>query len=130
MERKTSEKIRVYFGDIELDASPDVLGIFKSIVFEDNYEVQKALEKLLDKAVEIEYRLIISEIYYASVITVRYVVNGRTLTAKLTTPMKPIYPPGYTKERYGKAQELWNYVMQALRLKVKELVEKAEACGE
>jgi hypothetical protein len=127
MERKISEKIRVYFGDIELPVSPDVLGIFKSIVFEDNYEAKKSLEKVLDKATEIEYRLIISEIYYASVITVRYVVNGRTLTAKLTTPMKPIYPPEYTKERYGKAQELWNYVMQALRIKIKEL---AEACGE
>jgi hypothetical protein len=124
------ERFKVFFGDIELDASQDVFQILKSILFEDNYDVKKSLERLLDKATEIDYKFIISEVYYASSIQVRYVVNGRTLTAKLTTPMKPIYPPEYTKERYSKAQELWNLVMQALRLKVKELVEKAEACGE
>jgi hypothetical protein len=128
MEKKISEKIRVFFGDIELDASSGLLDIFKSIVFEDNYDVKKSLERLLDKATEIDYKFIISEIYYASVITVKYTVNNRSLTAKLTTQMKPIYPPLYSKERYDKAQALWNHLMQALRIKIKELQEKAEAC--
>jgi hypothetical protein len=124
------ERFKVFFGDIELDVSHDVFQILKSMLFEDNYDVKKSLERLLDKATEIDYKFIISEVYYASSIQVRYVVNGRSLTARLSTPMKPIYPPEYTKERYGKAQALWNQLMQALRIKVKELVEKAEACGE
>jgi uncharacterized protein involved in exopolysaccharide biosynthesis len=130
MERKISEKMRLFFGDIELDASPDMLDVFKSILFEDNYDAKRQLERLLDKATDIEYKFIISEVYYASTITVRYVVNNRTLTAKIATPMKPIYQTEYSADRYKRAQSLWNLVMQALRLKVKELQEKAGACGE
>jgi len=125
-----SEKFKVFFGDLELDASQEAFQILKAMTFEDNPDVKKSLDKLLDKAVEIDYKFIISEIYYASVITVRYVVNNRKLTAKLSTQMKPIYPPEYSKERYDKAQELWNHLMQALRIKIKELQEKAGACGE
>jgi hypothetical protein len=123
-----AEKFKVFFGDLELDVSQEAFQILKAMTFEDNYEVKRSLDKLLDKAVEIDYEFMISEIYYASVIKVRYTVNNRSLTAKLTTQMKPIYPPEYSKERYNKAQALWNHLMQALRIKIKELQEKVEAC--
>jgi len=123
-----SEKFKVFFGDLELNVTEEAFQLLKAMTFEDNYEVKRSLDKLLDKAVEIDYKFIISEIYYASVITVKYTVNNRSLTAKLTTQMKPIYPPLYSKERYDKAQALWNHLMQALRIKIKELQEKAEAC--
>jgi len=125
-----SEKFKVFFGDLELNVTEEAFQLLKAMAFEDNPDVKKSFDKLLDKATGIEYKFIISEIYYASVITVRYVVNNRNLTAKLTTQMKPIFPPEYTKERYDKAQELWNQLMQALRIKIKELQEKAGACGE
>ena len=125
-----AEKFKVFFGDLELNVSQDAFQILKTMTFEDNYEVKRSLDKLLDKAVEIDYEFMISEIYYASVIKVKYTVNNRSLTAKLSTPMKPIYPPEYSKERYNKAQALWNHLMQALRIKIKELQEKAGACGE
>ncbi|MCI4409770.1 MAG: hypothetical protein JHC26_11815 [Thermofilum sp.] len=123
-----SEKFKVFFGDLELDASQEAFQLLKAMTFEDNPDVKKSFDKLLDKTVEISYKFIISEIYYASVIVVKYTVNNRSLTAKLTTQMKPIFPPEYTKERYDKAQELWNLLMQALRIKIKELQEKADNC--
>jgi len=126
----SSEKFKVFFGDLELDVSQEAFQLLKAMTFEDNPDVKKSFDKLLDKATGIEYKFIISEIYYASVIVVKYTVNNRSLTAKLTTQMKPIYPPVYSKERYDKAQELWNQLMQALRVKIKELQEKAEACVE